>query len=79
MFQLGTVIAPFIVNIGTPGSGLPLVIFGVLMVTSSLPLLFTPETKGAPLIQNHRDLSKYSCKDKSVIGKAMNRFVNNSD
>ena len=69
LFQLGTVIAPFIVNVGEPGSGLPLVIFGVLMVGSSLPLFFTPETKGAPLLQCHRDMRLHSCRETSLIGK----------
>jgi len=67
--KLGTVIAPFIVNVGEPGSGLPLVIFGVLMVGSSLPLFFTPETKGAPLLQSHRDMSLHSSRETSLFGK----------
>jgi len=64
----------FIVNVGEPGSGLPLVIFGVLMVGSSLPLFFTPETKGAPLLQSHRDMRLYSCRETSLIGNLLRKL-----
>ena len=37
-------------------SGLPPAIFGAMIILSSVTLLFTPETKGYPLVQNVSNL-----------------------
>ena len=67
-FQLGTVIAPFIVDLGGEANpNLPPAVFGAMMITLSITLLFTPETKGMPLIQNFRDMRR--CSDTSIAAK----------
>ena len=62
--------APFIVDLGgEKNHGLPPAIFGIMMILASLTLLFTPETKGLPLIQNYKDMKQYSFTKTSVMGK----------
>ena len=36
--------------------GLPIAVFGALMLAAAVPLLFAPETRGKPMVQNVRDL-----------------------
>ena len=51
--KIGTAFAPFIIYWGNQQmSGLPPAIFGAMIILSSVTLLFTPETKGYPLVQN---------------------------
>ena len=74
-FQLGTVLAPFIVDLGgEKNPGLPPAIFGAMMILTSLSLLFTPETKGLPLIQNHKDMSLYPLTKTSIAGQLYHKF-----
>ena len=50
--KIGTTFAPFIIYWGNQYmTGLPPAIFGAMIITSSVTLLFTPETKGYPLVQ----------------------------
>jgi hypothetical protein len=73
--QLGTVLAPFIVDLGgEKNHGLPAAIFGTMMILASLSLLFTPETKGLPLIQNYKDMSLYSLTKTSIAGQLYHKF-----
>ena len=67
--------APFIVDlVGEENNELPPVIFGVIVLLSSMSLLFLPETKGLPLIQNHNDLNQHSCAKQSIIGRLYNKL-----
>ena len=67
---MGTVLAPFIVDLGgEKNHGLPPAIFGTMMILASLTLLSLPETKGLPLIQNYKDMSQYSYTKTSFLGK----------
>ena len=62
--------APFIVDLGGEDNpALPPAIFGIMMIMASLTLLFTPETKGLPLIQNYKDMANHSFTKTSIIGK----------
>ena len=55
--QLGTTLAPFVVDLGGEvHPGLPIAVFGGLMLAAAVPLLFAPETRGRPMVQNVRDL-----------------------
>jgi len=75
MSKLGTVFAPFIVDIGgEKNHGLPPAIFGCMMILSSLTLLFTPETKGLPLTQSYKDMKLNSFTKTSIIGKFYHKF-----
>ena len=57
LFQLGTVLAPFVVDLGGEvHSGLPIALFGGLLTAAAAVFLFAPETRGHPLVQNIRDL-----------------------
>ena len=68
--------APFIVDLGgEKNHGLPPAIFGIIMIVGSLTLLFTPETKGLPLVQNHKDLCQYSFTKTSVMGKLYHKMA----
>ena len=74
---MGTVFAPFIVDLGGESNhGLPPAIFGMMMILSSLTLLFTPETKGMPLIQSSKDMSQFPCSKTSIAGKLYNMLRN---
>ena len=56
--KLGTTIAPFIVDLGsTNDAGIPIAVFGCVMLSASAIFLFTPETNGKPLAQNLNDLA----------------------
>ena len=78
LFQIGTVFAPFIVDLGGENNhGLPPAIFGAMMILSSSSLLFTPETKGLPLIQNYKDMALYSFTQTSIIGKLYHKLFKN--
>ena len=49
---MGTTICPFIVDLGgNLRPNLPPMIFGILMVTTSMTFVFTPDTKGQPLVR----------------------------
>ena len=55
--QLGTTLAPFVVDLGGEvHSGLPIAVFGGLMIVAAVTFLFAPETRGRPMAQNIRDL-----------------------
>ena len=41
---------------GEVNSGLPIAVFGGLMLAAALAFLFAPETRGRPMAQNIRDL-----------------------
>ena len=78
-FQLGTVFAPFIVDLGGENNhGLPPAIFGSMMILSSLTLLFSPETKGLPLTQSYKDMKLNSFTKTSIMGRLYNRYVKTS-
>merc|ERR1711860_410343 len=71
--KIGTTVTPFIVDLGGQASpGLPPAIFGCVMIAGGLAFLMTPETKGEPMVQNAKDLSKYHKNTllKSCCGKA---------
>ena len=75
-FQIGTVLAPFIVDLGGEGNeGLPSAIFGTMMISSALCLFLTPETKGLPLIQNYKDMAHHSFTQTSILGKLYHKLV----
>ena len=58
-FQLGTTIAPYIVDLGGQSNPrLPPGIFGLIMMLASLTFLFLPETKGLPLVQTVEDMRR---------------------
>jgi OCT family organic cation transporter-like MFS transporter 4/5 len=77
--KLGTVFAPFIVDIGgEKDHGLPPAIFGCMMILSSLTLLFTPETKGLPLTQSYKDMKLNSFTKTSILGKLYHKFLKKS-
>ena len=75
-FQLGTVIAPFIVDlVGNSNPNLPPAIFGAIMIISSLVFIFLPETRGQTLLQTVDELN--DAKPRSLYGdfkKAINRM-----
>ena len=49
--------APFVVDLGGEiHSGLPIAVFGSLMIAAAAAFLFAPETRGRPMAQNIRDL-----------------------
>ena len=49
--------APFVVDLGGEvHSGLPIAVFGGLMIVAAVAFLFAPETRGRPMAQNIRDL-----------------------
>ena len=67
--------SPLIVDlVGEENNELPPVIFGVIVLLASLSLLFLPETKGMPLLQNHKDLNQHACAKESLIGKLFNKL-----
>ena len=59
--KVGTTFAPFIIYWGNQYmTGLPPAIFGAMIITSSVTLLFTPETKGYPLVQTLSSMKENS-------------------
>ena len=74
-FKLGTVFAPFIVDLGGEDNpALPPAIFGIMMIMASLTLLLAPETKGLPLIQNYKDMAHHSFTETSIIGRIYHKI-----
>lgn len=71
--KIGTVFAPFVVQLGQPGSGLPLGIFGICMIVAGMVFLILPETKGLPLMQNYRDMDKQSDASLTLVGRLIKR------
>lgn len=74
--KIGTVIAPFIVDLGSlETKSLPMAVFGTVMMAASITFLFTPETKGLPLAQNASDLKHVaSFYHKTVVGKLIQKI-----
>ena len=67
-FQLGTLVAPYIVDLGgSSNPGLPPAIFGVSMLVASVAFLFLPDTKNQPLRQKAEDMRS----DDPTIAKSL--------
>eukprot|EP00091_Calanus_sinicus_P016329 TRINITY_DN35643_c0_g1_i1.p1 TRINITY_DN35643_c0_g1~~TRINITY_DN35643_c0_g1_i1.p1 ORF type:complete len:166 (-),score=4.56 TRINITY_DN35643_c0_g1_i1:45-542(-) len=55
--KIGSSIAPFIVDLGgAVDPGLPPLVFGCVLLASSISFIFLPETKGKPLPQTVREV-----------------------
>ena len=55
--QIGTIIAPFIVDLaGDVNPNFPPAIFGAMMIASSFVFLFLPESRGQTLVQTVDEL-----------------------
>ena len=57
--KIGSAAAPFIVDLGgSLDPGLPPLVFGCVMLLSSVSFLFLPETRGKPLPQTIKEVEE---------------------
>ena len=57
MSKIGSSIAPFIVDLGGAiDPGIPPLVFGCVLIMSSISFLFLPETRGKPLPQTVKEV-----------------------